>query len=310
MTESTRRALAFLNAAPVRLHQLGHAEARAMFEQIAPALDMPAPQLAERRSLELDGVPAELSRPTAAGDGPLPLIVFFHGGGFVIGSVTSYRRLTGHLANLAGALVLSVDYRLAPEHPFPAAPEDALRAFRAAAARAAELGADPAQLFLAGDSAGGNLAAVTALLARDAGGPRAAGQILIYPVTDMAGETASRRAFASGLFLEQETMRWFGNAYLPDGIDPADWRASPLRAARHADLPAAFILTAQLDPLRDEGEAYGDKLRAAGVEVTGHRHAGMIHGFLSMGGLIPEARDALTLIAAWLRRKTAGRAAG
>ncbi|RMD86974.1 MAG: alpha/beta hydrolase, partial [Alphaproteobacteria bacterium] len=246
-------------------------------------------------------IPARIFWPEDPPAGPLPLVVFFHGGGFVIGSSRVYARVTGHLANAAAAVVASIDYRLAPEHPFPAAVEDAAAATRWAAATAADLGADPARLVVAGDSAGGNLAAVTALHARDAGGPPLAGQVLIYPVTDMASVRPSFEAFGEGLFLERETMRWFAEAYIPDANLRSDWRVSPLRAPDHRDLPPAYVLTAGLDPLRDEGEAYAEKLRQAGVAVVHRRWEGLIHGFLNMGGVVPEARAALAEIADWIR---------
>ena len=305
-TESVRRVLAFLNqsGAP-KLHELAPEAARQLFETLAPALDMPAPavgRVEERMIPGGDGpCPARIFWPKDPPDGALPLVVFFHGGGFVIGSSRIYSRVTGHLANAAGAVVVSLDYRLAPEHPFPAAVEDAFAATEWAAGAAHELGADPACLVVAGDSAGGNLAAVTALLARDAGGPALAGQVLIYPVTDMTSVRPSFETYGEGLFLERETMRWFADAYVPDARTRADWRVSPLRAPDHHGLPPACVLTAGLDPLRDEGEAYARTLAAAGVSVTHRRWEGLIHGFLNMGGVVPEARTALDDIAAWIR---------
>ncbi len=305
-SESVRRVLAFLNrsGAP-KLHELAPAAARQLFETLAPALDMPAPAVGrvEERMIPGGGgpCPARIFWPKDPPDGALPLVVFLHGGGFVIGSSRVYARVTGHLANAAGAVVVSLDYRLAPEHPFPAAVEDAFAATKWAADTARKLGADPARLVVAGDSAGGNLAAVTALLARDAGSPTLAGQVLLYPVTDMASVRPSFEAYGEGLFLERETMRWFAGAYVPDPTSRADWRVSPLRAPDHRGLPPAYVLTAGLDPLRDEGEAYAKKLAAAGVAVTRRRWEGLIHGFLNMGGVAPEARAALDDIAAWVR---------
>ena len=305
-TESVRRVLAFLNqsGAP-KLHELAPEAARQLFETLAPALDMPAPAVGRVEERMIPGgagpCPARIFWPEDPPEGALPLVVFFHGGGFVIGSSRVYARVTGHLANAAGAVVVSLDYRLAPEHPFPAAVEDAFAATRWAAVAASELGADPARLVVAGDSAGGNLAAVTALQAREAGGPALAGQVLLYPVTDMASVRPSFEAYGEGLFLERETMRWFAEAYVPDPGLRSDWRVSPLRAPDHHNLPPAYVLTAGLDPLRDEGEAYAKKLAAAGVAVTHRRWEGLIHGFLNMGGVVPEARAALEDIAAWIK---------
>jgi acetyl esterase len=197
--------------------------------------------------------------------------------------------------------VLSVEYRLGPEHRFPAAVDDAWAATTWAAAHAAELGTDPERLVVAGDSAGGNLAAVVALQARDAGGPRIAFQYLVYPATDMRSrDWPSYRENGEGYFLELRDMDWFGGNYLASPDDAQDWRVSPAAAPNHADLPPALIQTAEYDPLRDQGEAYGDLLRAAGVPARVTRYPGMIHGFLSLE-LADASKAALDEAAADLR---------
>jgi len=305
-TESVRKVLGLLeNSNAPKLHEVEPSAARALFAQIAPALDMPQPEVARAETLSIPGsdtaIPARAYWPREAAGTPAPAIVFYHGGGFVLGDTAIYDRLTRYLANAAGALVISVDYRLAPEHPFPAAVADAWAAYRWALDEIGALGGDPARLAVAGDSAGGNLAAVTALTARDAGERQPAAQILVYPVVDMAGGYDSHTRYGRGLFLEWETMAYFRHQYLPEGADPADWRASPLRAEDHAGLAPAYLLLAGLDPLVDEGAAYGERLEAAGTPVTRMRCPGLIHGFLNMAGVIPEAREALDALGTWVR---------
>jgi acetyl esterase len=227
------------------------------------------------------------------GSGDLPLIVYFHGGGFVICDLDSHDGACRALSNEAGAVVVSVDYRLAPEHLFPAAPEDSYAATVWAAQHATDLGADPDRLSVAGDSAGGNLAAVVALMARDRNGPALRHQLLVYPVTDMSpgrDRHASQTDNATGYFLTTAGMDWFRGEYLPDGDDGSDPYASPLVADNLRNLPPAFIVTAEYDPLRDEGEAYGSKLAAAGVPVEVVRADGLFHGFFNMGELIPSVK--------------------
>lgn len=291
-----------------KIQHLTPEAARQLFDRMAPMLDLPKAPLAAEEDIRLIGkggaLPARLFRPQDAAS-PAPLILFLHGGGFVIGSVRSYAHLCGHIAAETGAVVLSLDYRLAPEHVFPAAVEDCLSALAFVREAADRLGIDPARIFVAGDSAGGNLAAVTALADRDgdAGAPALAGQILAYPVTDMLHEHPSRETFAEGLFLENETMRWFAGHYLPEKTDRGDWRASPLHANSHQALPPALLLIAGLDPLSDEGRAYGGRLRAAGVPTETEEFPGLIHGFLSMGAVIPEARQAIERIARFVRQR-------
>jgi len=234
-------------------------------------------------------------------DRPLPLLVWFHGGGWTIGSLDTHDNTCRSLANGVGCVVVSVDYRLAPEHKFPAAVEDALAATQWVADHGADVGGDPARLAVGGDSAGGNLAAVVSLLARDAGTPDLAFQLLVYPVTDHEFESASMRENATGYFLELESMRWFCNQYLNDENDSADWRFSPIRAAALTGLPPAFVLTAEFDPLRDQGELYARRLEAAGVPVELRRYDGVFHGFFGMREFIEPAQQAFDDVTKALR---------
>jgi acetyl esterase len=238
---------------------------------------------------------------TPEGSGPFPGLVFFHGGGFVLCSLDTHDGQCRSLANAAGCVVVSVDYRLAPEHPYPAAPEDCYAATQWVAKHGGELGIDVSRLAIGGDSAGGNLTAVTALIARDRGGPALRFQLLVYPVTDCAFDTPSYRDNAEGYFLTQGMMRWFWEKYLADPKQGAEAYASPLRAADLSNLPPGLCITAGYDPLRDEGEAYAERLRKAGVDVRTTRYDGMFHGFFGMGGQVAKAREAVAEAAAALR---------
>jgi len=249
-------------------------------------------------------IPLRVYRP--GGAGPWPVVVFFHGGGWVIGDRDTHDGLCRHLCTGTPAVLISVDYRLAPEHPFPAAVEDAEAATRWAAANAAQFGADPARLAVAGDSAGGNLAAVVARRARDQGGPPIAFQLLLYPVTDLTRSHPSYVANGEGYLLTAQAMAWFAGHYLA-GADPRNPDVSPLFTADLRGLPSAYVVTAEFDPLRDEGEAYAAALRRAGVDATAVRYDGMIHGFLSMDGLLDEARRALAVTVEALRAGLAPR---
>jgi acetyl esterase len=249
---------------------------------------MAAPPALERiEDVEIAGpagpLPLRVYRPP--GEPPFPTILFVHGGGWIVGDLDHADVDCRCLALDTGALLVSVGYRLAPEHPFPAGLEDALAAAEWVAAEAARLGGDPARITVAGDSAGGNLAAALCLLAARGGGPRIAHQLLIYPATDCAFETESYRRYAEGYWLEREAMRWFWELYVGDPGRGADALASVLRAPDLRGLPPATIVTAGCDVLRDEGEAYGKRLREAGVPVDLRRYAGQLHGFWSCGGV-------------------------
>ncbi|WP_449065350.1 alpha/beta hydrolase [Planomonospora algeriensis] len=260
-------------------------------EQRGPVVPLPVV-----RDGNAGGVPVRVYRPED-GDRPLPVIVYFHGGGWVFGSVARNDALARDLAVRTGAAVVSVDYRLAPEHPFPAAADDALTAVRDVFARPAGYGADPERIAVLGDSAGGNLAAVAAWQARDAG-LRLAHQVLVYPVADVAMDTPSYRTYATGFGLGADEMAWFAAQY---GGDPADPRLAPLRLADKAGLAPATVLTAECDPLRDEGEAYAAGLAAAGVAVEYRCYAGAIHGFFGLPGFFDQAAEAREYAAARLK---------
>lgn len=230
---------------------------------------------------------------TPDGAGPFPLLMFFHGGGFVVCDLDSHDALARSLCGGAGAVVVSVDYRLAPEAKFPAAPEDCHAATRWAVDNAASIGADGARVAVAGDSAGGNLAAVVAQLAKQRGGPALAHQLLIYPVTAHDFTTPSYEENAEGYFLTRDMMQWFWHHYLERAEDGQDPMAAPLRAKDLSGLPPATVVTAEYDPLRDEGEAYARRLDEAGVPTQAVRYDGVIHGFVSMYEQIDKGREAI-----------------
>lgn len=232
---------------------------------------------------------------------PLPLVVFFHGGGWVVGSLQTHDAPCRMLAVEADCNVLSIDYRLAPEHPYPAGRQDAVAAYRWALANAGRLGADPERVAVAGDSAGGNLAALVCLEARRAGEQLPTLQLLIYPGTDLTRSCPSHRLFAEGLFLDDESMEWFLSHYLRNREDARDPRCSPLFEGDLSGLPRAQVVTAGFDPLRDEGEAYANKLEEAGVPVELRCEERLVHGFFNMGGLIRAADAASRAVAHRLR---------
>ena len=290
-------------------------QAQAVLDQLA-ALNMPEfntlePQVARQLSVVAPpGEPPQVARVedrtfpgpdgeipvrvyTPEGDGPFPALVFFHGGGFVICGLDSHDGVSRALANAGGCVVVSVDYRLAPEHVYPAAPEDCYAATCWVSEKGAEIGVDTTRIAVGGDSAGGNLAAVTSLMARDRGGPDLRHQMLVYPVTDFSFDTPSYLENAEGYLLTRAMMQWFWGHYLADDAHGAQPYASPLRAERLSDLPSATVITAEYDPLRDEGEAYAERLREAGVEVSVQRYDGVIHGFFSMFETIDLGRKAV-----------------
>ncbi|HVX31765.1 MAG TPA: alpha/beta hydrolase [Solirubrobacterales bacterium] len=243
-------------------------------------------RVAEVRAVEMTGpngpIPARLYvPPLPAPDAPAPLLVYYHGGGWVIGDLDMYDDLSRLIAMAAGCLVLSVDYRLAPEHPFPQPLEDAFAAFGWVVANAESLGADPKRIGVGGDSAGGNMAAVVCHMAAEGGGARPAMQLLFYPVTDSAEDTRSRKLFSDGFILTKADMEKFEAAYLPPGVDASDQRISVLQCPDLRSLPPAYVATAGFDPLRDEGEAYALRMRDCGVRVALRRHSGLIHTFVN-----------------------------
>jgi acetyl esterase/lipase len=251
------------------------------------------------------GIPATLYIPQGV-PAPSGLLVFFHGGGWVIGTRASHDNAARFLARHAGVRVVSVEYRLAPEHPFPAAVDDAVAAFDYAYAKAGDLGVDPERMAVGGDSAGGNLAAVVAQLAKTRGGPAPAFQLLLYPGVDATARSRSREMFGKGFFLTDSDMTWFVDHYAPPGVDRADPRVSPLLAEDFTGLPPAYVATAGFDPLRDEGEAYAEKLRAAGVPTALSRQPDLIHGYVNFLGIGRRFREAMAEAAGALRLGLAG----
>jgi len=238
-------------------------------------------------------IPVRVYRPSLAND--LPALIYFHGGGFVICNLDTHDRVCRGLANASGCVVVSVDYRLAPEHKFPAAAEDAYSATRYVAEHAGEFGIDPSRIAVGGDSAGGNLATVVAMMARDRGGPALKFQLLIYPVTDFTEHvTQSERDYGHGHFLDTELMDWFADQYFANETDRHLPYGSPSKASDLRGLPAAMVITGECDPLRDQGEAYAEQLRHAGVSVLVKRYDGMIHPFLSLAGIIDAGRAAIS----------------
>jgi acetyl esterase len=253
------------------------------------------------RDLEIDtAVPIQARHYTPVPDGGSrpPLLVYYHGGGFTYGDLDTHDGVCRLLCRHAGAHVLAVDYRLAPEHPFPAAVEDARAALAWAYANADELGADPARVGVGGDSAGGNLAAVAAQLAARDGGPAPVLQLLIYPAVDFTSRRRSRELFGEGFLLSNAEMDWFEDNYLRPGREHAsDPRASPLLADDLSGLAPALVVTAAFDPLRDEGEEYARALQAAGTPATLRRFPGFVHAFIAAAGVSRNARDAVVEIA-------------
>ncbi|QNP61246.1 alpha/beta hydrolase [Paenacidovorax monticola] len=276
------------------LHTLAPAQARAAYEAGAGVLEIPKAAMARVEDLTVparDGqaLPARLYAPT---DGTgLPLLLYLHGGGFTIGSVATHDVLCRELARLAGCMVVSLDYRLAPEHKFPTAHDDAWDALQWLAQNAARLGADPARLAVGGDSAGGTLAAASAILARDAGLPLSL-QLLFYPGCAAHQDTPSHATYAHGLVLEGPAISWFFANYVTTRAEREDWRFAPLHASDVDGVASAWVGLAECDPLVDEGVMYADMLRAAGVAVDLEIYRGVTHEFIKMGRAIPEARQA------------------
>jgi acetyl esterase len=280
-------------------------EARAVQVASRPVLLPDPPPVALVRELNAPGKagPVRLRLYRGVGtkpDAELPCLVYCHGGGWVICDLDSHDWVCRRLANLAGCAVISVDYRLAPEHKFPAAVEDAASAISFVAREGSSLGIDPSRIAVGGDSAGGNLAAVMALMARDGALPPVVGQVLIYPAVDFALEYPSHTVMADGYLLTSAGMRWFGNHYLNAEAERSDWRASPIRAAKLAGAAPAYLLTVSYDPLCDEGVAYATQLRSEGVPII-HQHVpDQMHGYFTLGRIVPAAHAGTAAAAAAL----------
>jgi acetyl esterase len=296
--------LAQLEALGAPYEEMTAAEARRTYGAVVAARrgpgyqPIPVGSVTDRiADTDAGAVQVRIYRP--AGD-DLPVLVYFHGGGWVLGDVDTHDDRARLLCAGTGAVVVSVDYRLAPEDPFPAALEDAHAATRWAAGMG--------RVAVVGDSAGGNLAAAVCLLAREAGGPPIVAQALVYPTLDATLSLPSVEEFAQGYGMDASTMRWFVEQYLPDPEQRREPLASPLAAADLSGLPPAVVATAEYDILRDEGEAYAERLRSAGVPVTLRRHAGLVHGYLGMAPLIDAAQTAVDELCADLRAMLANRA--
>ena len=276
-------------------HTVSPFVARRIYRDTRAVLSSVAPPVAESRLLIFDRIAVRAYRPVSGE--VLPALVYFHGGGWTIGDLDTHDVLCRQLANGARCAVFSVDYRLTPESPFPAAVEDCLAATRFVFEKSSSLKIDVSRIAVGGDSAGGNLAAVVALHRQ----LPLAFQLLIYPATDQRCDTESHRRNAAGYLLTREGIEFFRRCYLPEKKHWADWRASPLLAASHAGLPPAFIITAGYDPLRDEGREYAERLANAGIEVAYREYSDMVHGFLLFGGVLDTANTAVADCCAALR---------
>lgn len=285
-----------------KVHEGTADEGRKIYRDSRRALSPQPPEVAKVENFEVSGpagpIPVRLYRPAdSPAEAALPVLIYYHGGGWVIGDLDTHDVVCRQLANDGGFAVLSVDYRLAPEHRFPAAVDDAYAALAWVARDGRTRGLDTTRIAVSGDSAGGNLAAVASLLAREQAGPKIAFQALIYPATNMERNTPSHAEFAEGFLLTKDAQVWFQQQYLSAPQDRDDWRASPLKAPDLSALPPALILTAGYDPLRDEGQAYADRLTACGVRTAYHCYAAQIHGFITMGKIIGQANEALAEVA-------------
>lgn len=283
------------------------AEARELYLKARLVTNPEPPEIESTKALTIPSpagaIPARLYTPKTLRtfDGLAPALVFFHGGGWVIGNLDSHDVVCRTLAREGELIVISIDYRLSPEHKFPAAVEDAITATEWISNNAMALDIDAARLMVGGDSAGGNLAAVVAIHAREAGGPKLAGQVLIYPGTDFRMTHPSHREPETSILLTHSVIRWFRDHYLNGPADVDDWRASPARVENLAGLPPAYLLTAGADPLRDEGDEFAGRLKKAGVPVTYRTFPGQFHGFFTMGKLLPQANVAAREIGEWLK---------
>ena len=295
---------AFAEAGIPQVHELTPQQARETLPQMRDAVLPDEPEAVARvEDRRIPGpagdIPVRVYRPTGAGR--FPVFVFFHGGGWVMGDLESVDRTCRSFCNLSGCCVVSVDYRLAPEARYPAAADDCYAATQWVADNAGELHVEASRIAVGGASAGGNLAAVVSLMARDRGGPEIRSQVLIYPITDCNFETASYKENGAGFGLSETAMRWYWDCYLESPDEGGQPYASPLQAEDLAGLPRALVITAEYDPLRDEGEAYGERLRTAGVPTTVTRYKGLVHGFVKRASIVPEGRQALEQIGRELR---------
>jgi acetyl esterase len=306
LTPDARALVTMMNAVFPQVDAVDDAEEARRIQRAMPSV-IEVDEVASVEDRTIPGpagdIPVRVYHPSA--DGAVrPGVVYFHGGGWVICDLDTHDGACRRLANAVDAVVVSVDYRLAPEHKYPAAAEDSYAATRWAAKNAAELGIDPAHLAVAGDSAGGNLSAAVALMARDRGGPPLAFQLLVYPVTDSTAKRndyASKSENAEGYFLTTNQMDWYRDQYVGEEAHADEPYLSPVRAESLAGLPPACVVTAECDPLRDEGEEYAHALQAAGVPVTIHRAPGMFHGFFNMDALLDGAKDAQAVAYAAMR---------
>ena len=298
---------AFQEAGRPAYETLSPEEAREYYRQARFVSNPEPPELKSVAPLAIPAahgsIPARIYTPNKLRqtDGLAPCLVFFHGGGWVIGDLDTHDVVCRKLADEGQLIVISIDYRRAPEHKFPAAVDDAIAATAWIAAHAKEFGIDPARLLVGGDSAGGNLATVVAIAARDGNGPAISGQVLIYPATDFTMAQPSHSEPETSILLTQSVVRWFRDHYLNGTADVHDWRASPALARTLVGLPPAYVLTAGADPLRDEGDDYARRLEQAGVAVTYRTFPGQFHGFFTMGKLLQQANVAASEIGTWLR---------
>jgi acetyl esterase len=287
------------------LSEMTPVAAREMYRTMQAAL--PGPEIADVIDRSIPGpggdIPVRIYANTPGTN--RPCLIFFHGGGWVIGDLDTHDSVCRELAIEADCVVIAVDYRLAPEHPYPAAIDDCYAAFVWAHDNAAELGVDTAHIAAGGDSAGGNLTACVALRARTELGPHLDHQLLVYPVTDTSLDTASYESNGEGYMLTRDSMTWFFDQYLPEAAQRSEVLAAPLRAENLEGLPDATVITAEFDPLRDEGEAYAARLEVAGVPTTVQRFDGMIHGFFGQGATLEGAAQAMTLAATQLKKSFA-----
>lgn len=296
---SAERALAWPGEPEKPVEECTPAEARRQYLDGFASKQWPLEPVESVEELDIQGIRIKVWRGLGAAPCDAPALLYLHGGGWVIGAPETHEDICRTLANDAGAVVVAPDYRLAPEHPFPAAIEDCAATLAWMEEQATALGINANRILVAGDSAGGNLAAVIALLARDGQAPAILGQVLIYPVTDQQQTSDSYRRYATDFGLTTQAMHWFRDHYLPDETSRLDWRASPLHASSLKGTAAAVVILAGHDVLFDEGRAYAERLEAE-ADVRCHTWPGQIHGFLSMGRAIPEAREALdTILAAW-----------